>query len=70
MFDLLKLLTDNSPSLTRDMEAWFEKYRADAAWNVYSDYCVGNIDKANDSFSSSSRSNMTLMRISQNILRT
>jgi hypothetical protein len=51
MFDLLKLLTDNSPSLTRDMQAWFEKYRADAAWNVYSDYCVGNTDKANDSFS-------------------
>ncbi|QAX83240.1 GCN5 family acetyltransferase [Pseudomonas sp. DTU12.3] len=51
MFDLLKLLTDNSPSLTNDMQVWFEKYRADAAWNVYSDYCVGNTDKANDSFS-------------------
>jgi hypothetical protein len=51
MFDLLKLLTENSPSLTHDMQAWFEKYPTDAAWNVYSDYCVGNIDKANDSFS-------------------
>lgn len=51
MFDLLKLLIENSPSLTRDMQVWFEKYRADGAWNVYSDYCVGNTDKANDSFS-------------------
>lgn len=51
MFDLLKLITNNSASLTRDVEAWFEKYRADAAWNIYSDYCVGNKSKANNSFS-------------------
>jgi hypothetical protein len=51
MFDLLKLLTDYSPSLTSDMQAWFKQYRTDAAWNIYSDYCVGNIEKANDSFS-------------------
>lgn len=51
MFDLLKLLTDNSPSLTSDMQAWFKQYPPDAPWNIYSDYCVGNPDKANDSFS-------------------
>jgi hypothetical protein len=51
MFDLLKLLTDNSPSLTSDMQSWFKQYRSDAAWNIYSDYCVGNKEKANDSFS-------------------
>ncbi|WP_235199967.1 GCN5 family acetyltransferase [Pseudomonas monteilii] len=51
MFDLLKLLTDNSPSLTSDMRAWFRQYPPDAAWNIYSDYCVGNSEKANDSFS-------------------
>lgn len=51
MFDLLKLLTDISPSLTNGMQVWFEKYLADTAWNVYSDYCVGNTDKANDTFS-------------------
>lgn len=51
MFDLLKLLTDNSPSLASDMQAWFKQYPPDAAWNIYSDYCVGNTEKANDSFS-------------------
>lgn len=51
MFDLLKLLLDNSPSLISDMQAWFKKYPPDAAWNIYSDYCVGNPDKANDSLS-------------------
>jgi hypothetical protein len=51
MFDLLKLLLDNSPSLISDMQAWFMKYPPDAAWNIYSDYCVGNPDKANDSLS-------------------
>lgn len=51
MFDLLKLLTDNSPSLTSDMQAWFKQYPPDAPWNIYSDYCVGNTEKANDSFS-------------------
>jgi hypothetical protein len=33
------------------MQAWFKQYPPDAAWNIYSDYCVGNPDKANDSFS-------------------
>lgn len=51
MFDLLKLLVENNPSLTRDMKAWFEQYPPDAPWNIYSDYCVGNTEKANDSFS-------------------
>lgn len=51
MFDLLKLLTDNSPSLISDMQAWFKHYPPDAAWNIYSDYCIGNSEKANDSFS-------------------
>ncbi|PHR17895.1 MAG: GCN5 family acetyltransferase [Sphingopyxis sp.] len=51
MFNLLKLLTDNSPSLTGDMKEWFKQYRPDTAWNIYSDYCVGNPEKANDSFS-------------------
>jgi len=51
MFDLLKLLTDNSPSLTSDMQAWFKQYPPDATWNILSDYCVGNTEKANDSFS-------------------
>lgn len=51
MFDLLKLLTDNSPSLNSDMQAWFKQYPPDAPWNIYSDYCVGNTEKANDSFS-------------------
>lgn len=51
MFDLLKLLTNNSSSLTRDMQDWFQQYPSDAPWNIYSDYCVGNTEKANDSFS-------------------
>lgn len=51
MFDLLKLLTNNSLSCISDMQAWFKQYPPDAAWNIYSDYCVGNPDKANDSFS-------------------
>lgn len=51
MFDLLKLLTNNSLSCISDMQAWFKHYPPDAAWNIYSDYCVGNPDKANDSFS-------------------
>lgn len=51
MFDLLKLLNDNSPSLTRDLANWFEQFPPGAAWNLYSDYCVGNTEKANDSFS-------------------
>jgi hypothetical protein len=51
MFDLLKLLYYNNPSLTHDMERWFENFPSGAAWNVYSDYCVGNLEKANDSFS-------------------
>ncbi|SEJ91399.1 GCN5 family acetyltransferase [Pseudomonas sp. NFACC07-1] len=51
MFDLLQLLNDNSPSLTTDMKTWFKQFTPDAPWNIYSDYCVGNPDKANDSFS-------------------
>lgn len=51
MFDLLKLLTKNNLSCISDMQAWFKQFPLDAAWNIYSDYCVGNPDKANDSFS-------------------
>ncbi|NAT74450.1 GCN5 family acetyltransferase, partial [Pseudomonas syringae pv. actinidiae] len=51
MFDLLRLLNENTPSVIRDMDEWFQDFPDDAAWNVYSDYCVGNPDKANDSFS-------------------
>lgn len=51
MFDLLKLLNDNSLSLTHDLANWFEQFPPGAAWNLYSDYCVGNTEKANDSFS-------------------
>ncbi|CFV39987.1 Uncharacterised protein [Yersinia enterocolitica] len=42
MFDLLKLLDANSLSLTRDLANWFKQFPAGAAWNLYSDYCVGN----------------------------
>lgn len=51
LFDLLRLLNENTPSVIRDMDEWFQGFPADAAWNVYSDYCVGNPDKASDSFS-------------------
>lgn len=51
MFDLLKLLDANSLSLTRDLANWFKQFPAGAAWNLYSDYCVGNREKPNDSFS-------------------
>lgn len=51
LFDLLRLLNENTPSVIRDMDEWFQDFPADAVWNVYSDYCVGNPDKANDSFS-------------------
>lgn len=55
LFDLLRLLNENTPSVIRDMDEWFQDFPDDAAWNVYSDYCVGNPDKANDSFYSSLR---------------
>ncbi|HDW2321751.1 TPA: hypothetical protein RLT74_005444 [Klebsiella pneumoniae] len=51
MIDLLKLLYDNNLSLTCDLANWFEQFPSGAAWNIYSDYCVGNTEKANDSFS-------------------
>lgn len=51
MFDLPKLLTDNSPSLISTMQAWFKPYPPDAPWNIYSDYCAGNTENVNDRFS-------------------
>lgn len=45
------LLNANSKSLTTYMKAWFEQFSVGAAWNVYSDYCVLDQNKANDSVS-------------------
>jgi hypothetical protein len=37
-------------TISADLEAWFEQFPQGVAWNVFSDYCVGDLNKANDTF--------------------
>ena len=51
MIDLLKLLNASFRTVASDMEQWFAQFPAGTAWNVFSDYCIGDDRKANDAFS-------------------
>jgi hypothetical protein len=50
MFELIKLLDTVYRTISADLEAWFEQFPQGVAWNVFSDYCVGYLNKANDTF--------------------
>lgn len=51
MYQLLQLLNDSYRTIAKDMDAWFRDIPPGAAWNVYSDYAIGNREKANDTLS-------------------
>lgn len=51
MFELIQLIEKSSQTVHSDFRRWFESIPAAAAWNVLSDYCVGNSNKQNDAFS-------------------
>lgn len=51
MFELINLLDSVYRTISADLEAWFEQFPQGAAWNVFSDYCIGDQNKSNDSFS-------------------
>ncbi|MBY5767038.1 hypothetical protein HFO06_28740 [Rhizobium leguminosarum] len=50
MFELLGLLNTSYRTVASEMESWFAAFPAGAAWNVFSDYCIGDEKKANDAF--------------------
>ncbi|GAA5666900.1 hypothetical protein Brsp07_05422 [Brucella sp. NBRC 14130] len=51
MFELINLLDTVYRTITADLEAWFDQFPQGVAWNVFSDYCIGDPNKSNDSFS-------------------
>lgn len=50
MFELIQLLETVYRTISADLEAWFEQFPEGLAWNVFSDYCIGDQNKANDVF--------------------
>ncbi|WFR97504.1 hypothetical protein [Rhizobium tumorigenes] len=50
MFELIRLLETVYGTITADLDAWFKQYPEGLAWNVFSDYCIGDQNKANDVF--------------------
>lgn len=50
MFELINLLETVFRTISSDLEAWFEQMPEGAAWNVFSDYCIGDRNKSNDVF--------------------
>ncbi len=50
MFELIKLLETVYRTISADLEAWFKQFPEGLAWNVFSDYCIGDPNKANDVF--------------------
>ncbi|MBY5441866.1 hypothetical protein ELH91_07930 [Rhizobium leguminosarum] len=50
MFELLGLLNTSYRTVALEMEQWFAQYPSGSAWNVFSDYCIGDEKKANDAF--------------------
>ncbi|SCB40624.1 hypothetical protein [Rhizobium hainanense] len=50
MFELINLLETVYRTISADLEAWFEQFPEGLAWNVFSDYCIADPKKANDTF--------------------
>ncbi|MFA1677419.1 hypothetical protein ACDY97_33215 [Rhizobium mongolense] len=50
MIELLGLLNTSYRTVAAEMDSWFAPFPAGAAWNVFSDYCIGDEKKANDAF--------------------
>ncbi|KWV53659.1 hypothetical protein AS026_03130 [Rhizobium altiplani] len=50
MFELINLRETVYRAIAADLEAWFERFPQGLAWNVFSDCCVGDPNKANDAF--------------------
>ena len=50
MFELINLLDTVYRTISADLEAWFEQFPQGVAWNVISDYCIGDLKKSNDTF--------------------
>lgn len=50
MFELIQLIEKSSRTVHSDFRRWFEKVPAAAAWNVLSDYSIGDRNKQNDAF--------------------
>ncbi|MDX8455201.1 hypothetical protein RFM98_20830 [Mesorhizobium sp. VK9D] len=50
MFEFLGLLDRSYRTVAEQLERWFAPYPAGVAWNVFSDYCIGDPRKANDAF--------------------
>lgn len=51
MFDFIQLIEKSSQTVHSDFRRWFERIPAAAAWNILSDYSVGDSNKQNDAFS-------------------
>lgn len=50
MFELINLLDTVYRTISDDLEAWFEQFPQGVAWNIFSDYCIGDPKKSNDTF--------------------
>ncbi|ARQ60504.1 MULTISPECIES: hypothetical protein [Rhizobium] len=50
MFELINLLETVYRTISADLEAWFQQFPEGLAWNVFSDYRIGDPSKANDTF--------------------
>lgn len=51
MFELIQLIEKSSQTVHSDFHRWFENIPAAGAWNVMSDYNLGDRNKQNDAFS-------------------
>ena len=51
MFELIKLIEKASPTVHSGFRRWFGTFPDAAAWNVISDYNIGDVNKQNDAFS-------------------
>jgi len=51
MFELIKLIEKAAPTVHSGFRRWFGKFPDAAAWNVISDYNIGDVNKQNDAFS-------------------
>lgn len=50
MLELIQLLETVYRTISADLEEWFKPFPEGWAWNVFSDYCIGDRNKANDVF--------------------
>lgn len=50
MIDFLNTLSTSYHTIADELDQWFSRFPEGAAWNIFSDYCIGDDNKSNDTF--------------------